>query len=128
MFFTTFSNLLHIYNRNSTIYTIMKRTIKLTESRLRGMIQEAVKMAIMESSVPTREAAIDYVRQNKTWSDAQEAYALENIDHYRCSIEMADEGIANKIMELLTEFAEENGMDEDWVWDNFTADDVFFAL
>lgn len=92
------------------------------------MIQEAVKMAIMESSVPTREAAIDYVRQNRTWSDAQEAYALENIDHYRCSIEMADEGIANKIMELLTEFAVENGMDEDWVWDNFTADDVFFAL
>lgn len=73
-------------------------------------------------------SAIDYVRKNKTWSDAQEQVALEHIDHFRCPIETADEGIANKIMELLTEFAVENGKDEDWVLENFNADDVFFEL
>lgn len=73
-------------------------------------------------------SAIDYVRKNKTWSEAQEAVALEHINHLRCPIETADEGIANKIMELLTEFAEENGKDEDWVLENFNADDVFFEL
>lgn len=73
-------------------------------------------------------AAIEYVRQNKNWSEAQEAVALENINHLRCPIDFADEGIANKIMELLVEFAEENGKDSDWVWENFNADDVFFEL
>lgn len=74
----------------------------------------------------TRLNAIAYVRENKTWSDAEEAVALENINHYRCSL---DDGIANKIMELLAEFAEETlGKDEDWVRENFDADDVFFEL
>lgn len=73
-------------------------------------------------------SAIEYVRQNKTWSEAQEAVALEHINHLRCPIDFADEGIANKIMELLEEFAEENGKDSDWVWENFSADEVFFEL
>ena len=74
------------------------------------------------------EKAIQYVRDNKTWTDAEEQVAIDNIDHWRCSIGQAYPPIADKIIDLMEEFGEDNGYPEGWWYEYGDEDDVFFKL
>lgn len=74
------------------------------------------------------EKAIQYVRENKTWSDAQEARALEIINKLRCSIAQADCHIYDEIHDLMEEYSDDNFLAEGWWYGYADEDDIFFAL
>ena len=74
------------------------------------------------------EEALQYVRDNKTWSDAHEEIALECINNYRCSIEQASKRIANEIAELMGEYGIEHDLEEDWWEKELTCDNIFWEL
>ena len=74
------------------------------------------------------EQAIQYVRDNKTWTDAEETVALQHIDHYRCPLQQASSNIASEISGLMEEYGEEHDLPEDW-WREFgDEDEVFFSM
>jgi len=77
------------------------------------------------------EKALQYVRDNKTWTEAEEDVALEQIGRLRCPLRMTSTGksICNNIRELLESFAEENDLDTDWWSENFDdEEEIFWAL
>ena len=74
------------------------------------------------------EKAIQYVRENKTWSDAEEIVALETIDHMRCSLDYASPSICDEIHDLMEEWSEDNEMPEGWWYEEADEHDVFFML
>ena len=74
------------------------------------------------------EKAIQYVRDNKTWTDAEERAALDAINHYRCSIDFASDEIYCDIHDLMEEWSSDNDMPEGWWMYYTTEDDIFFAL
>lgn len=71
---------------------------------------------------------INYVRENKTWSEAEEQVALEKIDRFRCPLSHAYPSIAEEIRDLMDEFGEENDLPEDWWLDYGDEDEIFFKL
>lgn len=72
--------------------------------------------------------AIQYVRDEHTWSEAREALALETIELYRCDIDFADKGIADEINDLMEEYGEDNELSEGWWMEYGDIDDIFFKL
>ena len=70
---------------------------------------------------------IEYVRENKTWSEAEEQVALERIDRWRCPLDHAYPSISDEISELMCEYGVENDLPEDWCED-FDAEDIFWKL
>lgn len=74
------------------------------------------------------EAAIKYVRENKTWTEEEDARALAIINDSRCGIERADMGIATEIRDLMDEYGNDNGLEEDWYEKDMTIDDIFFKM
>ena len=72
--------------------------------------------------------AIKYVRENRTWSDAQEQVALERINLYRCDISFAYPEIADEINDLMEEYGQDNDLNEGWWLEYGNVDDIFFAL
>ena len=72
--------------------------------------------------------AIEYVRENKSWSETCEQYALEIIDQFRCPIEQASDEIDSEITELMNDYGRMNNLPEDWWYEFGDTDDVFFKL
>lgn len=82
----------------------------------------------MKKSVNHFEKALQYVRDKKKWSDAQDALALERINHYRCGIDFASPSICEEIHDLMEEYGEDNDLEEGW-WMTFgDEDDIFLKL
>lgn len=74
------------------------------------------------------EKAIQYVRENKSWSEAQDARALEIINQFRCGISQADDCISDEIHDLMEEYSQDNDLPEGWWYEFGDEDDIFFAL
>ena len=74
------------------------------------------------------EKALNYLRKNHTWSEAEEAAALERIDHQRCSLDYAAPAIAEAIADLLEEYGQDNDLLEGWWMEYGTAEDYFFEM
>lgn len=74
------------------------------------------------------ENAVQYVKDNHQWSEAREAVALERINHNRCSIEYADSGIADEIVDLMEEYGADNDLPEGWWMDEGDVDSIFMNL
>ena len=72
--------------------------------------------------------AIEYVRENKSWSETCEQYALEIIGQFRCPIEQASDEIDSEITELMNDYGRMNNLPEDWWYEFGDTDDVFFKL
>ena len=72
--------------------------------------------------------AIQYVRDHKQWSDAEESVALDNINHYRCDVNVASPSIKNQIALLMDEYGEENELPKSWWTDFGYENDIFFKL
>lgn len=72
--------------------------------------------------------ALKFVRDNKNWSSAEEAVALERIGEMRCGLNHASAKICENIAELMDEYGEREDLEEDW-WREFgDEDDIFFML
>lgn len=106
---------------------INKKTITITENQIRKIVGETLSTILKESLQPSVEDGIEYVRQNKTWSEEDEQNALDLIDHYRCDLEYADYDIYSEISALMNEFAEDYGYPEGWFQD-IDANYVFMKL
>lgn len=74
------------------------------------------------------EKAIQYVRENKDWSEAEEQVALDQISKMRCPLNMTSTGshICDKIRDLMDEYGEDNDLAEGW-WDE-DAEAIFWKL
>lgn len=78
-----------------------------------------------------KDELLQYIRDNKGWTDAMEEVALEQINKMRCPLRMTatGENICNNIRELLESFAEENDLDTDWWSEDFDdEEEIFWAL
>lgn len=72
--------------------------------------------------------ALKFVRDNKNWSSAEEAVALDRIGEMRCGLDHASPKICENIAELMDEYGEREDLEEDW-WREFgDEDDIFFML
>ena len=76
----------------------------------------------------TFEKAVQYVRNNKRWSDAEEAVALEEINQYRCGISFANPEISDEIHDLMEEFSADEDLPEGWWYNEGDEDDIFMML
>lgn len=72
--------------------------------------------------------AIEYVRANRTWSDARDELAFETIDRMRCPLRMADPIISDEIYDLMEEYGQDNDLPEGWWFEFGTEDDVFALI
>lgn len=72
--------------------------------------------------------AIQYVRDNHRWSEAQEERAVEVMEEYRCSIYHADKEISDEIVELMDSYGEIHGFPADWWRELVDEDEVFINL
>ena len=70
------------------------------------------------------EKAIRYVRDNKTWSDAADAVALEQLGK-RLPL---PERIGNAIHDLMEEWSADNDMPEGWWYNEMDETDIFYEL
>ena len=82
----------------------------------------------MERSKKHFDKAIQYVRDNKTWSPAEEEVAWEFIDRYRCPIGQASPRIADIIHDLMEEYGQDNDLPEGWWYDYADEDEIFTQL
>jgi hypothetical protein len=71
------------------------------------------------------ERALQYVRDNRTWSDAEEQVALERIDYMRCGVAFASPEIAQQIRELMDDYGQGEDLPENW-WEDFGDEDNIF--
>lgn len=71
------------------------------------------------------ERAIQYVREHKSWSEAEDAAALERINNLRCDINFASPTITNQIALLMDEYGENNDLPDGW-WTEFGYEDEIF--
>lgn len=75
--------------------------------------------------------ALQYVRDNKTWTIAEEQVALDDIDKMRCPLAHTRTGekIADEINDLMEEYGEDNDLPEGW-WLDMVGDveDIFWKL
>lgn len=74
------------------------------------------------------EEAVEYVSKHKTWSEAKDDDILDMIGEMRCSVEQASPQVADEIRELMNEYGEENGLEEDWWMAHACIDDIYFSI
>ena len=72
--------------------------------------------------------ALQYVRDNHRWSDAEEQVALERINAFRCDISSAYPSIADEINDLMEEYGQDNDLPEGWWYEFADTDEVFINL
>ena len=58
--------------------------------------------------------ALQYVKENKKWSEEEEKVALQRINHYRCGIDFASPSIRDEIHDLMEEYSDDNDLAEGW--------------
>lgn len=73
-------------------------------------------------------AALEFVRDNKSWTKFEEASAIEDMVRYRCPIEYADDDISNAISALMDEYGREIGLPEGWWEEQVDVNYIFWTL
>lgn len=77
----------------------------------------------------SKKEALQYIRDNNDWTEAQIDRAFEIVERFCCTIGEADEGIEWSIQQMLKTYALDNDLEEYWwcsVFDD--ADDVWNQL
>ena len=72
--------------------------------------------------------ALQYVKENKTWSEEEEKVALQRIDHYRCDIDFASPAIRDEIHDLMEEYSDDNDLAEGWWLEFGDETEIFYKL
>ena len=60
-------------------------------------------------------AALQYVRDNKSWTEVDEALAIEDMIRYRSPIEYTDDDISNAISALMDEYGSSDTLTDEEV-------------
>ena len=74
------------------------------------------------------EKALQYVRENKNWSNALEQVAWERIGEWRVPLYMTGTGIDDKIHDLMEEYSDDNDLPEGWWLEFGDEDEIFWKL
>lgn len=76
-----------------------------------------------------KKEALQYIRDNNSWTEAQIERAFEIMEQFRCPISQADENIELDIQQMMEDYASDNDLEEDWWYSVFDdADDVWSQL
>ena len=76
-----------------------------------------------------KKEALQYIRDNNSWTEAQIERAFEIMEQFRCPISQADENIELDIQQMMEDYASDNDLEEDWWYSVFyDADDVWCQL
>lgn len=76
-----------------------------------------------------KKEALQYIRDNNSWTEAQIERAFEIMEQFRCPIGQADENIEWDIQQMMEDYASDNDLEEDWWYSVFDdADDVWSQL
>ena len=76
-----------------------------------------------------KKEALQYIRDNNNWTEAQIERAFEIMEQFRCPISQADENIEWDIQQMMEDYAFDNDLEEDWWYSVFDdADDVWRQL
>lgn len=76
-----------------------------------------------------KKEALQYIRDNNNWTEAQIERAFEIMEKFRCPIGQADENIELDIQQMMEDYASDNDLEEDWWYSVFDdADDVWSQL
>lgn len=74
------------------------------------------------------EQAIAYVKEHKTWTEADEKEAMGNLDIMRCSLHDASPKIDEEINNLMEEWSADNDMKEGWWYEKADEEDIFWEV
>ena len=76
------------------------------------------------------EKAIEYVRENKNWTDAEERVALDGMNENRCPLDwtLTGQKIRDRIAELMDEYGQDNDLPADWWREQKTEEEIFMEL
>ena len=76
-----------------------------------------------------KKEALQYIRDNNNWTEAQIERAFEIMEQFRCPISQADENIEWDIQQMMEDYAFDNDLEKDWWYSVFDdADDVWSQL
>ena len=77
----------------------------------------------------SKKKALQYIRDNNNWTEAQIERSFEIMEKFRCPIGQADENIELDIQQMMEDYASDNDLEEDWWYSVFDdADDVWSQL
>ena len=68
--------------------------------------------------------AVQYVRDNKSWSEAEDDYAFDQLEQGR----NLPYSIRDQIHDLMEEWSEENDYPEGWWYDEMDEEEIFLKL
>ena len=71
---------------------------------------------------------LQYVAENKQWSEAVESEALSIMDNDRCPLKMASPRIYYEISTLVEDFISDNDLPQDWSDSIDIEEDIFWEL
>ena len=74
------------------------------------------------------EKAIQYVRDNRTWSNKEESVALDIMSELRCDLGTASDKIVCEIHDLMEEWSEEHDYPEGWWRELLDEEEIFMKL
>lgn len=69
--------------------------------------------------------AIQYVRENKSWSKEEEDHVLDEMNEKRCSLQYASDNIYCEIADLMNDWGDDNDYDVGW-WLYYTSEEEVF--
>lgn len=74
------------------------------------------------------EKALQYVRDNQTWSDADDASAYERVCNLHSPVSVVSPAICNEIHDIMEEYSAENDLPEGWWYEHYNEDEIFMLL
>lgn len=74
-----------------------------------------------------KDELIEYIKSNIVDFDDKISEAWESLDKYRCSLIMAENGLYDKISDLIQDYADDNGLSEEWI-DDIDVEELFNEL
>lgn len=117
----------YITNSNESIFGDYNFTLTAPAEvyqEIIGLKEEGIQIVVED----TIDKAIQYVKDNKTWSDWDEQEALDYMNEMRCDIYRANSDICWAIADLMDEYGKENDLPEGWWVDEISENDIFLKL
>ena len=74
-----------------------------------------------------KDELIEYIKSNIADFDDKISEAWESLDKYRCPLIMADNGLYDEIADLIQDYADDNGLSEEWI-DDIDVEELFNEL
>ena len=82
----------------------------------------------MDNTTSNLNKAIQYVRENKKWSDVEEVYAIEQVEENEEPLALSFPFISNSIYDLMEEWTKQNDLEPEWWMNTMDEEEIFLSL